>query len=84
MKKKILSLFMVIAITIFQFAPTMVSALSYDLTTGDTINSYNITSDVVTLYVGNISVDGTSTLKYLYTDKSVNTETLNEIDKILT
>lgn len=84
MKKKFLSLFMVIAITIFQFAPTMVTALSYDLNDGDIINSYNITSDVVTLYVGNISVDGTSTLKYLYTDKSVNTETLNEIDKILT
>lgn len=84
MKKKILSLFMVIAITIFQFAPTMVSALSYDLTTGNVINSYNVTSDVVTLYIGNVSVDGTSTLKYLYTDKSVNTATLNEIDKILT
>jgi len=84
MKKKFLSLFMVIAITIFQFAPTMVSALSYDLTTGNVINSYNVTSDVVTLYIGNVSVDGTSTLKYLYTDKSVNTATLNEIDKILT
>ena len=84
MKKKFLSLFMVIAITIFQFAPTMVSALSYELNDGDIINSYNVTSDVVTLYVGNISVDGTSTLKYLYTDKSVNTETLTEMRKILT
>ena len=84
MKKKFLSLFMVIAITIFQFAPTMVTALSYDLNDGDIINSYNVTSDVVTLYVGNISVDGTSTLKYLYTDKSVNTETLTEMRKILT
>ncbi len=84
MKKKILSLFMVIAITIFQFAPTMVTALSYELNDGDIINSYNVTSDVVTLYVGNISVDGTSTLKYLYTDKSVNTETLTEMRKILT
>lgn len=92
MKKKILSLFMVIAITIFQFMPTMVSALSYDLEFENSVasqnptgyNSYSITSDVVTLYVGNISVDGTSTLKYLYTDKSVNTATLNEIDKILT
>ncbi len=64
--------------------PTRVSALSYDLNDGDIINSYNITSDVVTLYVGNISVDGTSTLKYLYTDKSVNTETLTEMRKILT
>ncbi|MBO6114460.1 MAG: hypothetical protein J6P57_05330 [Lachnospiraceae bacterium] len=61
--------------------PTRVSALSYDLNDGDIINSYNITSDVVTLYVGNISVDGTSTLKYLYTDKSVNTETLTEMRK---
>lgn len=84
MKKKFLSLFMVIAITIFQFVPTMVSALSYELNDGDIINSYNVTSDVVTLYVGNISVDGTSTLKYLYTDKSVNTETLTEMRKILT
>ena len=84
MKKKFLSLFMVIAITIFQFAPTMVTALSYELNDGDIINSYNVTSDVVTLYVGNISVNGTSTLKYLYTDKSVNTETLTEMRKILT
>ena len=56
----------------------------YPSKNGDVINSYNITSDVVTLYVGNISVDGTSTLKYLYTDKSVNTETLTEMRKILT
>ena len=66
----------------------MVTALSYDLPewneTDRLINSYNITSDLVTLYVGNISVDGTSTLKYLYTDKSVNTETLTEMRKILT
>ena len=40
MKKKLLSLFMVIAITIFQFATT---ALSYDLNDGDIINSYNRT-----------------------------------------
>ena len=84
MKKKFLYLLMVMAITIFQFAPTMVNALSYELNDGDIINSYNVTSDVVTLYVGNISVDGTSTLKYLYTDKSVNTETLTEMRKILT
>ena len=84
MKKKILYLFMVLAITIFQFAPTIASALSYELTKGDTVNSYDITTDVVTLYIGDITVDGTSELKYLYTDKSVNTETLNEIKKILT
>jgi len=86
--KHFLSLLTVIAITIFSFAPKMVSALSYDLPewneTDRLINSYNVTSDVVTLYVGNISVDGTSTLKYLYTDKSVNLETLTEIRKILT
>ena len=72
------------AIVIFQFAPTVVSALNYDLNDGDIVNSYNITSDVVTLYVGNISVDGTSTIKYLYSDKSVNTATLTEMRKILT
>ncbi len=63
---------------------TTVSALSYELTNESVINSYDITSDVVTLYIGNVSVDGTSTLKYLYTDKSVNTATLTEIGKILT
>lgn len=64
--------------------PITARALNYDLTDGAIINSYNVTSDVVTLYVGNVSVDGTSQLKYLYTDKSVNTGTLTEIGKILT
>ena len=82
--KKSISLVLIFTILMAIFMPTMVSALSYDLTTGNVINSYNVTSDVVTLYIGNVSVDGTSTLKYLYTDKSVNTATLNEIDKILT
>lgn len=63
--------------------PTMATALTYSLNNGDVINSYNVTSDVVTLYVGNVSVDGTSQLKYLYTDKVVNTATLTEIEKIL-
>ncbi len=46
-------------------------------------NAYDITSNDVTLYVGNVSVDGTSQAKYLYTDKEVNEETLTEIRKIL-
>ena len=87
MKKKILFLFMVLAFTIFEFLP-MASALNYDLTTEKegtsgsytVINSYNVTSDIVTLYVGNITVNGESRLKYLYTDKSVGTDALNEID----
>ena len=58
MKKKILYLFMVLAITIFQFAPTIASALSYELTKGDTVNSYDITTDVVTLYIGDIPRGG--------------------------
>lgn len=93
LRKKSISLVLIFTILMAVFMPTMVSALSYEIDggtyiDGDTerniINSYNVTSDVVTLYVGNISVDGTSTLKYLYTDKSVNTETLTEMRKILT
>ena len=84
LRKKSISLVLIFTLLMAVFMPTMVSALSYELNDGDIINSYNVTSDVVTLYVGNISVDGTSTLKYLYTDKSVNTETLTEMRKILT
>ena len=36
------------------------------------------------LYVGNISVDGLSTIRYLYSDGSVDTATLTEIGKVLT
>ena len=55
----------------------------YPYKDGNTYNAYDITSDEVTLYVGNISVDETSQAKYLYTDKEVNEETLAEIRKIL-
>ena len=84
LRKKSISLVLIFTLLMAVFMPTMVSALSYELNDGNIINSYNVTSDVVTLYVGNISVDGTSTLKYLYTDKSVNTETLTEMKKIIT
>ena len=88
LSKKSIGFMLVFAILMAVFMPTMASASSYDLPewneTDLLINSYNVTSDVVTLYVGNISVDGTSTLKYLYTDKSVNIETLTEMRKILT
>ena len=84
LSKKSIGFMLIFALIMAVFMPTVASASSYELNDGDIINSYNVTSDVVTLYVGNISVDGTSTLKYLYTDKSVNTETLTEIRKILT
>ncbi|HAQ52153.1 MAG TPA: hypothetical protein DCR12_05250 [Lachnospiraceae bacterium] len=84
LSKKSIGFMLTFTLIMAVFMPTMASASSYELNDGDIINSYNVTSDVVTLYVGNISVDGTSSLKYLYTDKSVNTETLTEMRKILT
>lgn len=84
LRKKSIGFMLIFALIMAVFMPAMASASSYELNDGAIINSYNVTSDVVTLYVGNISVDGTSTLKYLYTDKSVNTETLTEMRKILT
>ena len=84
LSKKSIGFMLIFTLIMAVFMPTMASASSYELNDGNIINSYNVTSDVVTLYVGNISVDGTSTLKYLYTDKSVNTETLTEMRKILT
>ena len=84
LRKKSIGFVLTFTLIMAVFMPIVASASSYELNDGDIINSYNITSDVVTLYVGNISVDGTSTLKYLYTDKSVNTETLTEMRKILT
>ncbi|MCR5185771.1 MAG: InlB B-repeat-containing protein [Clostridia bacterium] len=47
------------------------------------VNSYDVTSNVVTLYVGDVAKNGTSEMKYLYTDGEVNTATLEEIRKIL-
>ena len=65
------------------FMPSMVSALNYDLNDGTIINSYDISSEEVTLYVGDISVNGESRIRYLYTDKSVNENDITEINKIL-
>ena len=60
-----------------------VPAPVYPQFTGTIINSYNVSSDVVTLYVGDITESGTSKVKYLYTDKEVDSATLTEIGKIL-
>ena len=60
------------------------AASKYPLNDGAIINSYNVSSNMVTLYVGNVSVDGKSQLKYLYSDKSVDTSTLSQIKEILT
>lgn len=84
LRKKSIGFMLIFTLIMAVFMPIVSSASSYELNDGNIINSYNVTSDVVTLYVGNISVDGTSTLKYLYTDKSVNIETLTEMRKILT
>ena len=56
---------------------------SYPIQNGDIINSYNISSNVVTIYIGNVTENGISRLKYMFSDSSVNTETLEEIRKIL-
>ena len=63
MKNKIFSLFVVIAITIFTFIPT-VSAIP--ATKVSTIDSE------ATLYVGEIFVDGVSQMKYLYSSNLSN------------
>ena len=82
--KKTLCLVLLFTILMAIFMPSMVHAINYDLNSGNVINSYDVTSDEVILYVGNISLNGISTIRYLYTDKSVNESTLTEIRKILT
>ena len=62
-----------------KFVPTPV----YPQYTGTDINSYDVTSDVITLYVGDVTERGTSQVKYLYTDKEVDSATLTEIGKML-
>ena len=62
-----------------KFVPTP----KYPQYSGDIVNSYDVTSNVVTLYVGDVAKNGTSEMKYLYTDGEVNTATLEEIRKIL-
>lgn len=75
MKKKIMSIFMVIAITIFQFAPTMVSAtttITQDNKIVNTTTSETLTFDErehnSTIYAGEIKKDGVTVLNYLYSD----------------
>lgn len=75
MKKKIMSIFMVIAITIFQFAPTMVSAtttITQDNKIVNTTTSETLTFDErehnSTIYAGEIKKDGITVLNYLYSD----------------
>ena len=75
MKKKILSLFMIIAITIFQFAPTMVSATTtirqgnkiVNTTTSETL-TFDEREHNSTIYAGEIKKDGVTVLNYLYSD----------------
>ena len=80
MKKKILSLFMVIAITMFTFLPTIVRAETPLIQ-----HRITVSPDIMTVYVGNVSVDGTSEIKYLYIENAVNSATVNNgLSKILT
>lgn len=83
-RKKTVGLMLLFVMLISAIMPTMATALTYSLSDGSIINSYNVTTDVVTLYIGNVSKDGTSQFRYLYTDKAVNAATLTEIGKILT
>ncbi len=55
----------------------------YPIQNVNIINSYNISSNTVTIYIGNVTENGISRLKYMFSDSSVNTETLEEIRKIL-
>ncbi|MBQ6449881.1 hypothetical protein IJJ08_03205 [bacterium] len=78
----------VIAITIFNFIPFInVHAEGGIGQTGAPLIQHRITvsPDIMTVYVGNVSVDGTSEIKYLYIENAVNSATVNNgLSKILT
>lgn len=76
MNKKSIKLFVLFLIIIFY---KDVCALS------QTTTQKRITTDsnIVTLYVGNVSVDGESKIKYLFTDKSISADTYDVIKSLL-
>ncbi len=62
---------------------SVVGTSKYPMYNNNIVNSYTVTPEVVTLYVGGVSEDGSSKIKYLYSDKSVTAGALTEIKKIL-
>ena len=80
LSKKSVSLVLIFTIFMAIFMPTIVRA--------DTPlfqHIITVSPDIMTVYVGNVSVDGTSEIKYLYIENAVNSATVNNgLSKILT
>ncbi len=77
MKKKILSLFMVIAITMFTFAPTMVNAGQIGQTGQDNVvETKEELEKESSVYFGEIFIDGVSKMQYVYSADITRSETV--------
>ena len=85
MKKKITYFIMLIAITMFQFGPLLTIVNAEVVPPSGIFQQTKINNvGVVNLYVGKITQNGLTELKYLYTDAAVTSQnTLDEISSIL-